>query len=112
MKLDPGIYIVMHSILSLKPGVTAGHLGWAPPPPVSHRGGREVKPQAIGRSGRSQSFACRLRNAQQPGQDSCSPIQDSKFDFVAVPRRLHLSRTLQLLFPMLMQGSGAWSLLS
>jgi len=45
-------------------------------------------------------------DAQQPGQDSCAPIQDSKFNFVAVPRRLHLSHTLQLLFPTLMQGSG------
>ena len=28
MKLDPGIHIVMHSILFLKPGVTEGERRW------------------------------------------------------------------------------------
>ena len=41
MKLDPGIHIVMHSVLSLKPGVTAKH------PPVTTNKQRGGKASAI-----------------------------------------------------------------
>ena len=60
----------------------------------------------LGEVGEASLLHAAFIDAQQPGQDSCTPIQDSKFDFVAAPRRLHLSRTLPLLFPTLMQGSG------